>query len=86
MAPLAKIPAVGLLYKNSVVNATGKNAILTMVAKYSIHRSTEFISDVVFDRTRSRRDKSYHPCSRATKFARVKRPRNNSALNLPLQS
>ena len=52
MAPLAKIPAVGLLYKNSVVNATGKNAILKRVAEYSIHRSSELISDVAFDRTR----------------------------------
>jgi hypothetical protein len=50
VAPLAKIPAVGLLYKNSVVNATGKNAILKMVAKYSLHRSSELISDVGFDR------------------------------------
>ena len=50
VAPLAKIPAVGLLYKNSVVNATGKNAILKTVAKYSLHRSSEFIWDVGFDR------------------------------------
>lgn len=48
MAPLAKIPAVGLLYKNSVVNATEKNAILEMVAKYSIHRSSKFISAIGF--------------------------------------
>ena len=65
VAPLAKIPVVGLLYKNSVVNATGKNAILEMVSKYSIHRSSEFISDIVFDRKRSRRDQCRDECSRA---------------------
>lgn len=76
--PLAKIPAVGLLYKNSVVNATGKNAILKIVTKYSIHRSSEFISDVC-SLGNAREGMSLASNAESNQSRRVKRLRNQSA-------